>query len=91
MGGRAGGGAGSGRGGGGYNYYAPPKGEKATYNSLDMGGGRYTVSWNGTGADGKSQQNFHIDSSKARMNKFIKDLEAKGYTGNGGWKSGKKK
>ena len=25
------------------------------------------------------------------MNKFIKDLEAKGYTGNGGWKSGKKK
>ena len=89
LGGRAGGGAGAGRGAGGSvgNAYDVPKGTPKTYNKTYMNlgrSGRYSVTWQGTGSDGKPQMNIHFDGNAKRINKFIKqNLQGNGYTGNG--------
>ena len=88
MGGRAGGGGGSGMGGGKYakwNRFDTPKGVKKSYNATYMGGKiKYTVTWQGTGSDGKAQMEIHMSKNKKEMNKFIKqNLIGNGYTGNG--------
>ena len=87
MGGRAGGGARSGGGGGVGNAFDVPKGTPKTYNKTYMNlgrSGRYSVTWTGTGADGKPQMHIHFDGNARRINKFIKqNLQGNGYTGNG--------
>ena len=89
MGARGGGGARGAAGGGGGvgNAFDVPKGTPKTYNKTYMNlgrSGRYSVTWTGTGADGKPQMNIHFDANARRNNKFIKhNLQGNGYTGNG--------
>ena len=69
------------------NAYDVPKGTPKTYNKtlMNLGrSGRYSVTWTGTGTDGKPQTNIHFDGNYKRINKFIKqNLIGNGYTGNG--------